>query len=114
MSGHLHGPLGCRLRTDFVAKVGGWQQTVDDFVRRAAGFDPPALTLHATPTLRDAQNPGGWRSRDQRCESPQVLSDGGQNKFILGTSWAAQSKPSEPEDALQMREPHLDLLALTP
>src|ERR1700722_1903621 len=56
--GHLHGPLGCRLRTGFVAKVGGWQQTVDDFVRRAAGFDPPALTLHASPTLQRRTKPG--------------------------------------------------------
>ena len=32
----------------------------------------------------------------------------------MGTSRAAQSKASEPQDAFQMREPHLDLLALTP
>jgi hypothetical protein len=31
-----------------------------------------------------------------------------------GTSWAAQPKPTEPEDALQVREPHLDLLAFAP
>jgi hypothetical protein len=28
----------------------------------------------------------------------------------LGASRAAQSKPTEPQNALQMREPHLDLL----
>ena len=56
----------------------------------------------------------GWRACDQRCEPPQVLSDGGKNKLIMGTSRAAQSKPTEPQDALQVREPHLDLLALTP
>jgi hypothetical protein len=32
----------------------------------------------------------------------------------LCAPWAAQSKPTEPQDALQVREPHLDLLALTP
>jgi hypothetical protein len=41
------------------------------------------------------------------------LSDGGQDKFILGASWTAKSKPTKPEDALKMREPHLNLLALT-
>jgi hypothetical protein len=30
-----------------------------------------------------------------------------------GTPWAAQSKPTEPQDTLQVRETHLDLLALT-
>src|SRR6202011_5050117 len=40
-------------------------------------------------------------------------SDGGQDKFILGASWATKSKPTKPQDALKMREPHLNLLALT-
>jgi hypothetical protein len=55
---------------------------------------------------------GGWRSRNQRCEPSQVLSDSGQNKLILGASRATQSEPTELQDALQVREPHLDLLAL--
>jgi hypothetical protein len=66
----------------------------------------------ATSTLRDAQNLSGRRPSDQRCKPPQVLGDGSQNKLILGASWATQSKPTEPEDALQVSEPHLDLLAL--
>src|ERR1700716_2704520 len=56
----------------------------------------------------------GWWSRNQRCEPPKVLGDGGQNKLILGASWAAQSKPTEPKDALQVCEPHLDLFTLAP
>ena len=40
--------------------------------------------------------------------------DGGQNKLILGTSRATQSEPTELQDALQVCEPHLDLLALMP
>jgi len=56
----------------------------------------------------------GCRARDQRREPSQVLSDGGQNKLILGASWATQSQPTEPQDALQVGEPHLNLLALTP
>ena len=56
----------------------------------------------------------GWRSRNQRGEPPQVLSDGSKNKLILGASWATQSQPTELQDALQMREPHLDLLAFAP
>jgi hypothetical protein len=54
-----------------------------------------------------------WRPRDQGCEPPQVLSDGGQNKLILGASWTTQPKPAELQDTLQVRKPHLDLLALT-
>jgi len=80
----------------------------------SGGFNALALTLLLRPTLRDAQNVSGWRACDQRCERPQVLSDSGKDKFILGTSRAAQSKPTEPQDALQVREPHLDLFALTP
>ena len=74
--------------------------------------DPDAL--YATLTLRNTQSLSGWRSRNQRCEPPQVLSNGGQNKLVLSTSWTTQSKPTELQDALQVREPHLDLLALTP
>jgi hypothetical protein len=31
----------------------------------------------------------------------------------LGTSWTTQSKPAELQDALEVRKPHLDLLAFT-
>jgi hypothetical protein len=41
------------------------------------------------------------------------LCDGGQNKLILGASRAAQSKPAELQDTLEMCKLHLDLLALT-
>ena len=64
-------------------------------------------------TLRNTENLSGRRSRNERCEPPQVLSDGGQNKLILGASWTTQSKSAELQDALQVRKPHLDLLALT-
>jgi hypothetical protein len=56
----------------------------------------------------------GRRSCNQRCKPLQVLSDGRQHKLILGASRAAQSKPIEPQDALQVGEPHLDLLTLAP
>jgi hypothetical protein len=56
----------------------------------------------------------GWRARNRGCEPPQVLSDGGKNKLILSASRAAQAKPAEPQNALQMGEQHLDLFALTP
>lgn len=58
------------------------------------------------------QSPSRWWSRSQRSEAPQILSDGSQNKLILGASWATKPKPTKPQDALQVREPHLDLLAL--
>jgi hypothetical protein len=79
----------------------------------SAGFDPPTWRLYATSTLRNALSLTGWRSRNQRCEPAQVLSDSGQNKLILGGSWTTQSKPAELQDALQVCEPHLDLLPFT-
>jgi hypothetical protein len=74
--------------------------------------DPDAL--YATFTLLSTQSLSGGRSRNQRCEPPQVLSNGGQNKLVLSASWTTQSEPTELQDALQVREPHLDLLALMP
>ena len=89
----------------------------DDVVRPfhlgRRGLAPDADALYATFTLRNTQGLNGWRSRNQRCKPPQVLGDGGQNKLVLGASWATQSKPTEPQDALQVGKPHLDLLALT-
>jgi hypothetical protein len=56
-----------------------------------------------------------WRRPgDQFGEPSQVLSDSRQNKLILGASRAAQSKPVEPQDTLEVCKPHLDFLALTP
>ena len=68
--------------------------------------------VYATSTLRNAQNRSGWRSRNERCKAPEVLGEGGENKLVLSNSRATQSKP-EPKDALQVREPHLNLLTLT-
>ena len=70
---------------------------------------PPTL---CTQLLRYTESLSGWRSRNQGCEPPEVLGDGSQNKFVLGASWTTKSKPTEFQDALQMCEPHLDLLAL--
>jgi hypothetical protein len=53
-------------------------------------------------------NPFGTRLSpmgDKGGEPPQILSDGGKNKLILGASRAAQSKPTEPQDAIEVREP---------
>jgi hypothetical protein len=76
---------------------------------RATGFDLPALTLftqlsrYAIALSRIWRRPG-----DQRCESSQVLGNGGKNKLILGASRATQPEPAEPQDTLQVREPHLN------
>ena len=88
----------------------------DDVVRPVhfggTGFVPDPDALYATFTLRNTKSLSGWRSRNQRCEPAQVLSDGGQNKLILGASWTTQSKPAKLQNALQVREAHLDLLPL--
>ena len=99
------GRLCCKSRVQRIGPVG--------LSLRAVAFDALALAVYATPTLRDAQSLSGWWPSDQRREPSQVLSDGGQNELILGASWATKSKPTKPQDALQVCEPHLDLLALT-
>ena len=103
-------------RIDFAPILLQKSAVIDDVVRPVHlgrwGFPPPRR-LYATFTLRNTQSPNGWRSRNQRCEPLEVLGDSSQNKFILGASRTTQSKPAELQDALQVREPHLDLLALT-
>jgi hypothetical protein len=73
-----------------------------------------AGALYATPMLRNTQGPSGWRPGDERGEPSQVLGDSGQSKLVLGASRTTQSKPAELQDALEVRKPHLDLLALAP
>ena len=99
---------------DFVAKVGWLRWTVAPFVWSSRHWSAGPDALYATPTLRNTQGPSGWWPSNQRSEPSQVLGDGGQNKLILGASWTAESKPAELQDALQVRKPHLDLLALAP
>jgi hypothetical protein len=70
--------------------------------------------VYATLTLREARNSIWRRTGDQFGQPSQVLGDGGQNKLILGTSRAPQSKPVESQDTLEVSKPHLDLLALAP
>src|SRR5712664_400512 len=70
--------------------------------------------FYAPAPLRGAQSLSGRRSCNQRCKPLQILSDGRQHELILGASGAAQSKPIEPQNALQVGEPHLDLLTLAP
>jgi hypothetical protein len=48
------------------------------------------------------------------CDTPEVLGDGGEHELVLCATRAAQPKPAEPQDALQVREPHLDALAVVP
>ena len=49
---------------------------------------------------------------EQLGEPPQILRGCGEQHLILGTAQAPQPKPVEPQDALHVREPHLDFLAL--
>ena len=81
-------------------------------LRATASFDPAASTL-STQLLRYAIRSMSGGGRNQRRGPPQALGDGSQNKFILGASWTTQSKSAELQDALQVRKPHLELLALT-
>ena len=53
-----------------------------------------------------------WRaSRDQLGQAAQILYSGGQGELVFGAAEASEPQAIELEDALQMREQHLDLLA---
>ena len=56
---------------------------------------------------------GRWRG-DQLGDLPEVLDGRGQEEFVAGTIRAAQPQLVKAEDALQVREQDLDLLALPP
>ena len=47
-------------------------------------------------------------------QAPQVLRGGRERELVEGTRQSAQSQSIEPQDALEVREQHLDLLALLP
>src|SRR5258708_6777048 len=53
-----------------------------------------------------------WGTAEQLDESPQVLRGCGEQHLVPRAAQASQSKAVEPEDALHVRESHLDFLAL--
>jgi hypothetical protein len=54
------------------------------------------------------------RGRHQLGQTSQVLGDSRQYELVLRASGATQTKPAEPQDALQVREPHLYAFTLVP
>jgi hypothetical protein len=38
---------------------------------------------------------------------------GGQEELVFGAAWATETQSIEPEDSLEMREEHLDLLSFS-
>ena len=48
---------------------------------------------------------------DELRQFPGVLGGGGQQELVLGSIWTMQAQSTEPEDALQMSEEHLDTLS---
>ena len=82
---------------------------------RTVGVDLPTLTL-STQLPRCAMHmaPAGGGRATSDASRRRFWADSGQNQLILGASWTTQPKPTQPQDALQVCEPHLDLLALTP
>jgi hypothetical protein len=84
------------------------KSTVTDDVVRPFQLGRRGLVPRRRRSLRNSyatqsQSLSGWRSRNQRYEPPQVLSNGGQNKLVLSASWTTQSKPTELQDAQQNR-----------
>ena len=74
---------------------------------RRAGRSTAALTL----AIHRACSAG---LADQLCELPQILGGGRQEELVLSTQWASQPETVEPQDALEVREEHFNLLPFTP
>jgi hypothetical protein len=76
---------------------------------------PVATAGHGLTEMRNSWD-GTRRQRrwpsDQFAETPKVLGNGGKRELELGTAWPPQSEPAEAENALQVREQHLDLLTI--
>src|ERR1700722_19866167 len=52
--------------------------------------------------------------RDRLCELAEVLGGGSKEEPVSSTRRAAQPEPVETQDALEVREQHLDFLPYTP
>jgi len=53
------------------------------------------------------------RRQDQLCQLSEVLGGGRQEELVPSTEGASQPEAIEAQDALQVREQHLDLLPFT-
>ena len=72
---------------------------------------PSALRTTETG-LSSSVSQDGWPEWQEFRHFPEVLGGGGEVELVAGAVWSAQSQAIEPEDALEVREQHLDLLAL--
>jgi len=54
------------------------------------------------------------RHREKLGELAKVLGGGGEEELVSGPFGTSKAKPVELQDALEVREQHLDLLPLTP
>jgi len=56
----------------------------------------------------------GWLEggkRDQLRQFPEVLGGGCEQELVVSAGWSSQPQPIELEDAFEVSEQHLDLLA---
>jgi hypothetical protein len=72
-----------------------------------------AAAIGAVELRRFASNGEDWRWKgDELRQLPQILGGSCQEELVFGSAWSAQAQLTEPEDALQVSEEHLDLLSL--
>ena len=53
-----------------------------------------------------------WSRTEPFRHSSKILRGRGQQELVFRSAWPAQSKPVKPENSFEVREEHLDLLAL--
>jgi hypothetical protein len=69
---------------------------------------------HCTLCSGNAREGGDWRrTRYELGEAPQVLRDRGQRELELCSARAAKAQSVKPQNTLEVREQHLDFLAIT-
>ena len=70
-----------------------------------------AAASEAKPGVSASRGEDRCRKGDELRQFPEVLGGGGQQELVLGSIWTTEAQSTEPEDALQMSEEHLDLLS---
>ena len=73
-----------------------------------------AAALPGEAMMTRAKAARARRNWDQLCELSEVLSRGSEEELVLSARGTSQPEAVEAQDALEMREQHLDLLTFTP
>jgi hypothetical protein len=86
-----------------------WQIVLKKSANKSFGMDRRDRRARALWCSSELQS----RRQDQLCQLSEVLGGGRQEELVPSTKGASQPEAIEAQDALQVREQHLDLLPFT-